>query len=87
MFLKIHRKAPVPESLCWSEACKFIKKESLRRCFAMNFAKFLKTPFLQDTSGRLLLELREGHTLSRVVLFHMEETLGRVSPEPTSTKK
>ena len=25
------------------------------RCFPMNFAKFLRTPFLQNTSGRLLL--------------------------------
>ena len=26
------------------------------RCFPVNFAKFLRTPFLQNTSGRLLLE-------------------------------
>ena len=25
------------------------------RCFSVNFAKFLKTPFLENTSGRLLL--------------------------------
>ena len=25
-------------------------------CFPMNFAKFLRTPFLQNTSGRLLLD-------------------------------
>ena len=25
------------------------------RCFPVNFAKFLRTPFLQSTSGRLLL--------------------------------
>ena len=40
-------------------ACNFIKKERLwHRCFPMNFAKFLRTPFLQNTPGRLLLEIR-----------------------------
>ena len=48
---KIHCKTPVPESL------NFIKKETLRRCFPMNFAKFLKTPFLHNISGRLLLKV------------------------------
>ena len=37
------------------QACNFIKKESLYRCFPVNFAKFLRTPFLQNTSGQLLL--------------------------------
>ena len=32
-----------------------LKKRLWRRCFPVNFAKFLKTPFLQNTSGRLLL--------------------------------
>ena len=32
----------------------FIKKEALA-CFPVNLAKFLRTPFLQNTSGRLLL--------------------------------
>ena len=27
------------------------------RCFPVNFAKFLRTPFLQNTSGRLLLQM------------------------------
>ena len=31
------------------------KKRLWRRCFLVNFAKFLTTPFLQNTSGRLLL--------------------------------
>ena len=47
-FRKSHRKIPVPESL-------FIKKETQHSCFPVNFAKFLRTPFLQNTSGRLLL--------------------------------
>ena len=31
------------------------KKRLWHRCFSVNFAKFLRTPFLQNTSGRLLL--------------------------------
>ena len=34
------------------------------RCFPVNFAKFLSTPFLQNTSGRLLLYL-PGHRQSK----------------------
>ena len=44
---KIHRKTPVPETT--------FKKEFWHRCFPVNFAKFLKTHFLHNTSGRLLL--------------------------------
>ena len=32
-----------------------LKKRLWHWCFAVNFAKFLRTPFLQNTSGRLLL--------------------------------
>ena len=32
-----------------------LKKRVWHRCFPVNFVKFLKTPFLQNTSGRLLL--------------------------------
>ena len=32
-----------------------LKKRLWSRCFPMNFAKFLRTPFLQNSSGRLLL--------------------------------
>ena len=32
------------------------KKRLWRRCFPVNFVKFLRTPFLQNTSGRLLLK-------------------------------
>ena len=27
------------------QVCNFIKKETLHKCFPMNFAKFLRTPF------------------------------------------
>ena len=32
-----------------------LKKRLWHRCFPLNFAKFLRISFLQDTSGRLLL--------------------------------
>ena len=32
-----------------------LRKRLWRRSFPVNFVKFLRTPFLQDTSGRLLL--------------------------------
>ena len=33
-----------------------LKKKHWHGCFRVNFVKFLKTPFLQNTSGRLLLD-------------------------------
>ena len=32
-----------------------LKKRLWHRCFPVDFAKFLRTPFLQNTSGQLLL--------------------------------
>ena len=34
-----------------------LKKRLWHRCFPVNFVKFLRTPFLQNTSHRLLLSL------------------------------
>ena len=34
-----------------------LKKSLWHRCFPVNFAKFLRAPFLQNTSGRLLLKV------------------------------
>ena len=34
----------------------YLKKRLWHRCFPLNFAKFLRTPFSQNTSGRLLLD-------------------------------
>ena len=42
-FHKIHRETPVPATL--------LKKRLWHRCFPVNFMKFLRTPFLQNTSG------------------------------------
>ena len=38
-------------------AATLLKKGIWHRCFPMNFAKFLKTPFSQNTYGRLLLDI------------------------------
>ena len=34
-----------------------LKKKLWRRCFPVNFTKFLRTHFLRNTSGRLLLSM------------------------------
>ena len=38
-------------------AATLLKKKLRRRCFPLNLAKFLRTPYLQNTSARLLLIL------------------------------
>ena len=50
-----YRKETVAWNGLWPETCNFIKKETLHRCFPVNFAKFLRIPFLQNTSRRVLL--------------------------------
>ena len=40
-----------------------------RRCFPVNFAKFLKTPLLQNTSGQLLLELKQNIKDLKIILI------------------
>ena len=47
--LRNSQNSPVPESAT------LLKKRLWRRCFPVNFAKFLRTTFSQNTSGRLLL--------------------------------
>ena len=37
--------------------CNFIKKETLAQAFSCEFCEISKTPFLQNTSGRLLLDI------------------------------
>ena len=54
-FRKSHRKLPVLEFLfnkviCLKD-CIFVKKRLQHLCFPLTFAKFLRTPFLQNTSG------------------------------------
>ena len=51
--------------LCWShffhkvtgqKLATLLKKRLQYRCFLVNFAKFLRTPFSENTFGRLLLQ-------------------------------
>ena len=46
-----------------------LKKKFWQRRFPVNFVKFLRTPFLQNTSGRLLLELVGSSKLKGSVIF------------------
>ena len=39
---------------CWPEVCNFIENRLWYWCFPANFANFLRTPFLQNNSTRLL---------------------------------
>ena len=50
-----YRKEAVAWNGLWPETCNFIKKETLHRCFPVNFAKFLRTPFLTEHLRWLLL--------------------------------
>ena len=44
------------------------KRRLWHRCFPVNFVKFLRTPFSQNTSGRLLLE--RDSLIHKVQHFH-----------------
>ena len=46
--------------LCQSLFFDLLKKRLWHRCFPVNFAKFLRTPFLQNTSGLLLLYKKQS---------------------------
>ena len=48
------------------QLCNFIKKETLSQVFSCEFYKISKNTFLQNTSGRLLLDL--------IVLFFLDKT-------------
>ena len=51
----------------------FIKKETLVRCFPVNFAKFFRTPILQNTSGRLhSLFFCSLHTHFKISIYSQE---------------
>ena len=58
-FAKFTRKhicqAPFFKTCCRHKTCNFIKKRLRHTCFPLNFAKFIRTPFSQNTSGRLFL--------------------------------
>ena len=57
------------QSLCFNKVAgrrptNLLKKEILAQVFPVNFAKLLRTPFLQNTSGGLLLKIKNRR-------FHM----------------
>ena len=54
-FNKIHREAPVLESLCWRPTTLFNKRLQ-HRCFPLNIARFLRTPFFIEHLRWLLLQ-------------------------------
>ena len=58
-FCNIPRKAPALESLfnevAGLKTCSFVKKGLLRKCFPVNIAKFLWTPFFKNICELLLL--------------------------------
>ena len=48
------------------EACNLIKKKLWLSCFPVNFVRYLRTPFLQNASGRLLLNI----IMQELQIFH-----------------
>ena len=64
------------------QACNFIKKRLWHKCFPVNFAKFLGTPFSQSTSGRLLLTIPQLLGYSTYIVLN--ETRRWKTPEPSS---
>ena len=52
-----------------------LKKRLWHRCFPVNFTKFLRTPFLQNTSGRLILP---SHNNAQIRIWRRSE--GEVIP-------
>ena len=55
-----------------------LKKRLWHRCFPVNFVKFLRTRFLQNTSGRLLLYCSKNNckqTLYRIYEKHLRKVL------------
>ena len=55
-------------------AATLLKKRLWHRCFPVNFAKFLRTPFLQNTSERLLLSSKICWTVTIKMIKTMSMT-------------
>ena len=70
--------AGVPfEQSCRAEAFTFVKRRIQRRCFPVNFAKFLKTPIQSEVCERLLLDWKIHEKLLNVfytltIMFSIE---------------
>ena len=78
-------------------ACNFIEKETLAQVFPVNFAKFLRTPFLQNTSGgcfclfiRTLFNIYQKYeirTISKKLLLNIKFLLYKKHFFSSYTKK
>ena len=55
-FKSSHQRCSMKKDVHRPQSCNFIQKEALAQSFPVNFAKFVRTHFLQNTSGRLLLK-------------------------------
>ena len=63
MFLQISQNSlqkSVPDLSCRPQSGTLLKKRLWQRNFPVNFAKFLRTSFLQNTFGRLLLDILQN---------------------------
>ena len=56
-FTKFTCASVFPGNLLQAAPATLLKNTLCHRCFPMNFAKFLRTPFPQNTLGRLLLTI------------------------------
>ena len=69
-FTKIHRKTPVPESLfnevAGLRSATLLKKRLWHRCFPVNFAKFLRTPFIIEHVWWLFLNFPANVNILRL---------------------
>ena len=69
--LEAAKKTPAPETLFNKvvalRPATLLKKSLLHRCFPMNFAKFLRTCFLHNTSERLLRKHLQWGSLLRAL--------------------
>ena len=77
------RKAPVLESLfnkvVSPQACDFNKKRLHHRCFPVNIAKFLGTPFFAEHLRRLLQEINSLYLLDTGRKLNVYKTFRRRS--------
>ena len=98
--LKSFAKFTGKKHLCWNiflnkvadlRPATLLKKRLQRRCFFMNFPKFLRTTFLQNTPGQLFLSIhlcRYGTILRTVFLKNfMMSKFFRSSHQTCSVKK
>ena len=62
-----------------------VKKRLWHRCFPVNFVKFLRIPFLQNTSGRLLLSLVKQSGKAKSILKIWQRNIWAILDHYSST--